>query len=43
RLSPGSDTTLWDRPIDDFLSSESESDDDIEEYIPPIPYGAFKD
>ncbi|GKF01362.1 hypothetical protein Tco_0028285, partial [Tanacetum coccineum] len=38
-----SDTSLWDRPIDDFLSSESESDDDIEEYIPPIPYGAFKD
>ncbi|GJU92987.1 hypothetical protein Tco_1317743 [Tanacetum coccineum] len=31
------------RPVDDFLSSESESDDDIEEYIPPIPYGAFKD
>ncbi|GJX23539.1 hypothetical protein Tco_0227984 [Tanacetum coccineum] len=30
-------------PVDDFLSSESESDDDIEEYIPPIPYGAFKD
>ncbi|GKG59986.1 hypothetical protein Tco_0609650, partial [Tanacetum coccineum] len=26
--------------VDDFLSSESESDDDIEEYIPPIPYGA---
>ncbi|GJY30203.1 hypothetical protein Tco_0413698, partial [Tanacetum coccineum] len=24
-------------------SSESESDDDIEDYIPPIPYGAFKD
>ncbi|GJS42854.1 reverse transcriptase domain-containing protein [Tanacetum coccineum] len=38
-----SDTSLWDRPVDDFLSSESESDDDIEEYIPPIPYGAFKD
>ncbi|GJW68842.1 hypothetical protein Tco_0123266 [Tanacetum coccineum] len=36
-------TSLWDRPVDDFLSSESESDDDIEEYIPPIPYGAFKD
>ncbi|GJR67992.1 hypothetical protein Tco_0014057 [Tanacetum coccineum] len=30
-------------PVDDFLSSESESDDDIEDYIPPIPYGAFKD
>ncbi|GJS74326.1 hypothetical protein Tco_0707167 [Tanacetum coccineum] len=29
--------------VDDFLSSESESDDDIEEYIPPIPYGTFKD
>ncbi|GJZ78364.1 hypothetical protein Tco_0643036 [Tanacetum coccineum] len=39
----GSDTSLWDRPVDDFLSSESESDDDIEDYIPPIPYGAFKD
>ncbi|GJY93378.1 hypothetical protein Tco_0509160 [Tanacetum coccineum] len=38
-----SDTSLWDRPVDDFLSSESESDDDIEEYIPPIPYGTFKD
>ncbi|GJR62876.1 putative ribonuclease H-like domain-containing protein [Tanacetum coccineum] len=38
-----SDTSLWDRPVDDFLSSESESDDDIEDYIPPIPYGAFKD
>ncbi|GJX79755.1 hypothetical protein Tco_0327904, partial [Tanacetum coccineum] len=37
-----SDTSLWDRPVDDFLSSESESDDDIEDYIPPIPYGAFK-
>ncbi|GJR41529.1 xylulose kinase-1 [Tanacetum coccineum] len=38
-----SDTSLWDRPVEDFLSSESESDDDIEDYIPPIPYGAFKD
>ncbi|GJS70785.1 hypothetical protein Tco_0703626 [Tanacetum coccineum] len=37
-----SDTSLWDRPVDDFLSSESESDDDIEDYIPPIPYGALK-
>ncbi|GKF35687.1 hypothetical protein Tco_0112445, partial [Tanacetum coccineum] len=36
-------TSLWDRPVDDFFSSESESDDDIEDYIPPIPYGAFKD
>ncbi|GJX02574.1 hypothetical protein Tco_0186487 [Tanacetum coccineum] len=32
-----SDTSLWDRPVEDFLSSESESDDDIEDYIPPIP------
>ncbi|GJX06113.1 hypothetical protein Tco_0194045 [Tanacetum coccineum] len=38
-----SDTSLWDRPVDDFFSSESESDDDIEDYIPPIPYGTFKD
>ncbi|GJR43411.1 reverse transcriptase domain-containing protein, partial [Tanacetum coccineum] len=38
-----SDTSLWDRPVEDFLSSESESDDDIEDYVPPIPYGAFKD
>ncbi|GKB10066.1 hypothetical protein Tco_0843989, partial [Tanacetum coccineum] len=30
-------------PVDDFLSSESESDDDIEDCVPPIPYGAFKD
>ncbi|GKF56620.1 hypothetical protein Tco_0166960, partial [Tanacetum coccineum] len=32
-----------DKPVDDFFSSESESDDDMEKYIPPIPYGAFKD
>ncbi|GJT78603.1 hypothetical protein Tco_1045328, partial [Tanacetum coccineum] len=38
-----SDTSLWDRPVEDFLSSESESDDDIEDYVPPIPYGTFKD
>ncbi|GJR94473.1 hypothetical protein Tco_0266647 [Tanacetum coccineum] len=25
------------------LSSESESDDDMENYIPPLPYGEFKD
>ncbi|GKB92407.1 hypothetical protein Tco_0964679, partial [Tanacetum coccineum] len=35
--------SLWDKPVEDFFSSESESDDDIEDYIPPIPYGAFKD
>ncbi|GJV90750.1 hypothetical protein Tco_1538563 [Tanacetum coccineum] len=27
----------------DFFSSESESDTDMENYIPPLPYGAFKD
>ncbi|GJT35024.1 hypothetical protein Tco_0925443 [Tanacetum coccineum] len=31
------------RPVEDFLSSESESDDDIEDYIPPIVWSiAFK-
>ncbi|GJR98174.1 hypothetical protein Tco_0270348 [Tanacetum coccineum] len=34
---------LWDKPVEDFFSSESESDDDMENYIPPLPYGAFKD
>ncbi|GJY83310.1 hypothetical protein Tco_0496686 [Tanacetum coccineum] len=29
--------------VEDFFSSESESDDDMENYIPPIPYGGFKD
>ncbi|GJT20649.1 hypothetical protein Tco_0890586 [Tanacetum coccineum] len=29
--------------IEDFFSSESESDDDMEHYIPPLPYGEFKD
>ncbi|GKA42982.1 hypothetical protein Tco_0735642 [Tanacetum coccineum] len=29
--------------VEDFFSSESESDDDMENYIPPLPYGAFKD
>ncbi|GJZ09892.1 hypothetical protein Tco_0544175 [Tanacetum coccineum] len=38
-----SDDSLWDKPVEDFFSSESESDDDMETYIPPIPYGAFKD
>ncbi|GKC41760.1 hypothetical protein Tco_1059482 [Tanacetum coccineum] len=38
-----SDDSLWDKPVEDFFSSESESDDDIEDYIPPLPYGAFKD
>ncbi|GJW11572.1 hypothetical protein Tco_1577399 [Tanacetum coccineum] len=38
-----SDDSLWDKPVEDFFSSESESDDDMENYIPPIPYGAFKD
>ncbi|GJY91024.1 hypothetical protein Tco_0506220, partial [Tanacetum coccineum] len=34
---------LWDKPVEDFFSSESESDDDMETYIPPLPYGEFKD
>ncbi|GJS06155.1 hypothetical protein Tco_0362951 [Tanacetum coccineum] len=34
---------ISDLPLLLSVSSESESDDDIEEYIPPIPYGAFKD
>ncbi|GJS48029.1 hypothetical protein Tco_0598150 [Tanacetum coccineum] len=38
-----SDDSLWDKPVEDFFSSESESDDDLDTYIPPIPYGAFKD
>ncbi|GJS49847.1 hypothetical protein Tco_0599968 [Tanacetum coccineum] len=38
-----SDDFLWDKPVEDFFSSESESDDDMENYIPPLPYGAFKD
>ncbi|GJY81545.1 hypothetical protein Tco_0494296 [Tanacetum coccineum] len=38
-----SDDSLWAKPVEDFFSSESESDDDMENYIPPIPYGAFKD
>ncbi|GKB77781.1 hypothetical protein Tco_0944676 [Tanacetum coccineum] len=38
-----SDDSLWDKPVEDFFSSESESDDDMENYIPPIPYGAFQD
>ncbi|GJR80720.1 hypothetical protein Tco_0151505 [Tanacetum coccineum] len=38
-----SDDSLWDKPVEDFFSSESESDDDMATYIPPLPYGAFKD
>ncbi|GJV55638.1 hypothetical protein Tco_1456643 [Tanacetum coccineum] len=38
-----SDDFRWDKPVEDFFSSESESDDDLEHYIPPLPYGAFKD
>ncbi|GJR85039.1 hypothetical protein Tco_0209050 [Tanacetum coccineum] len=38
-----SDDFQWDKPVEDFFSSESESDDDLEHYIPPLPYGAFKD
>ncbi|GJY36135.1 ribonuclease H-like domain-containing protein [Tanacetum coccineum] len=32
-----SDDSLWDKPVEDFFSSESESDDDMENYIPPLP------
>ncbi|GKE13079.1 hypothetical protein Tco_1416630, partial [Tanacetum coccineum] len=42
-LGVRSDDFLWDKPVEDFYSSESESDDDMETYIPPLPYGAFKD
>ncbi|GKE50913.1 hypothetical protein Tco_1486069, partial [Tanacetum coccineum] len=38
-----SDDFLWDKPVEDFFSSESESDDDMKHYIPPLPYGEFKD
>ncbi|GJV53231.1 hypothetical protein Tco_1448972 [Tanacetum coccineum] len=38
-----SDAFLWDKPVEDFFSSESESDDDMEHYIPPLPYGEFQD
>ncbi|GJS53130.1 hypothetical protein Tco_0626492 [Tanacetum coccineum] len=33
-----SDDSLWDKPVEDFFSSESESDDDMANYIPPFPY-----
>ncbi|GJS56294.1 hypothetical protein Tco_0629656 [Tanacetum coccineum] len=42
-LGVRSDDFLWDKPVEDFFSSESESDDDMENYIPPLSYGAFKD
>ncbi|GJT68250.1 ALP1-like protein isoform X1, partial [Tanacetum coccineum] len=42
-LGVRSDDFLWDKPVEDFFSSESESDDDIENYIPPLPYGEFQD
>ncbi|GKD14762.1 hypothetical protein Tco_1199169, partial [Tanacetum coccineum] len=42
-LGVRSDDFLWDKPVDNFFSSESESDDDMDNYIPPIPYGVFKD
>ncbi|GKA43448.1 hypothetical protein Tco_0736172 [Tanacetum coccineum] len=38
-----SDDFLWDKPVEDFFSSESESDDDMKHYIPPLPYGEFQD
>ncbi|GJS63957.1 putative ribonuclease H-like domain-containing protein [Tanacetum coccineum] len=40
---PDSDDEVLAEMIEDFFSSESESDDDMENYIPPLPYGAFKD
>ncbi|GJT97204.1 hypothetical protein Tco_1092722, partial [Tanacetum coccineum] len=42
-LGVRSDGFLWDKPVEDFFSSESESDDDMDNYIPPIPYGVFQD
>ncbi|GJS80384.1 hypothetical protein Tco_0730265 [Tanacetum coccineum] len=42
-LGVRSDDFPWDKPVEDFFSSESESDDDMENYIPPLPYGKFKD
>ncbi|GJV78652.1 hypothetical protein Tco_1514522 [Tanacetum coccineum] len=42
-LGVRSDDFLWDKPVEDFFSSESESDDDMENYISPLPYGEFKD
>ncbi|GJR97743.1 hypothetical protein Tco_0269917 [Tanacetum coccineum] len=42
-LGVRSDEFLWDKPVEDFFNSESERDDDMENYIPPLPYGAFKD
>ncbi|GJY48262.1 hypothetical protein Tco_0438218, partial [Tanacetum coccineum] len=42
-LGVRSDDCLWDKPVEDFFSSESESDDDMENYIPPLPYGEFQD
>ncbi|GKD39516.1 hypothetical protein Tco_1259723 [Tanacetum coccineum] len=42
-LGVRSDDFLWAKPVEDFFSSESESDDDMENYIPPLPYGEFKD
>ncbi|GJX08449.1 hypothetical protein Tco_0196381 [Tanacetum coccineum] len=34
---------LWTKPVEDFFISESESDDDLDNYIAPLPYGEFKD
>ncbi|GKC98390.1 hypothetical protein Tco_1168665, partial [Tanacetum coccineum] len=39
----GADDVLWDKPVEDFFSSESDSDDDLDNYIAPLPYGEFKD
>ncbi|GJW90922.1 hypothetical protein Tco_0168475 [Tanacetum coccineum] len=42
-LGVRSDDFLWDKLVEDFFSSESESNDDMENYISPLPYGEFKD
>ncbi|GJU05335.1 hypothetical protein Tco_1121765 [Tanacetum coccineum] len=38
-LGVRSDDFLWDKLVEDFFSSESESNDDMENYISPLPYG----
>ncbi|GKE53676.1 hypothetical protein Tco_1488832, partial [Tanacetum coccineum] len=34
---------LWTKSVEDFFISESESDNDLDNYIAPLPYGEFKD
>ncbi|GJW64243.1 putative ribonuclease H-like domain-containing protein [Tanacetum coccineum] len=41
-LGVRSDDCLWDKPVEDFFSSESESDDDMENYISFFPMVNFK-